>query len=100
MSMSKVFSLLSEGKLLSRSFWMRPSSSPSPTGRRDHLSYLLPLGEELKMRARDWVSALSPFGRDGREAPVRAKEWVWERVRVRELCLRAIATLAVFFTVQ
>src|SRR5438445_531982 len=30
------------------------------------------------MGRRDRLS-LSPAGRDGREAPVRAKEWVWER---------------------
>jgi hypothetical protein len=27
--------------------------------------------------------SLSPSGRDGREAPVRAKEWVRERIEVR-----------------
>src|SRR6266480_6954799 len=44
-----------------------PSSSPPPRGRRDQL--LLSL----------------PHGRDGRETPVRAVEWVWERVGVRTI---------------
>src|SRR5437870_6283765 len=44
-----------------------PSSSPSPRGRRDYL--LLSL----------------PHGRDGRETPVRAGEWVWESVGARAI---------------
>src|SRR5947208_16187779 len=48
-------------------FKIIPSSSPSPRGRRDLLSLSL------------------PHGRDGRETPVRAAEWVWERVGVRAI---------------
>jgi hypothetical protein len=33
----------------------RPSSSPSPRGRRNYLSYLLTLEEEMKMTASEWV---------------------------------------------
>src|SRR5437870_2653269 len=46
---------------------MIPSSSPSPQGRRNHLSLSL------------------PRGRDRRETPVRAVERVWERVGVRAI---------------
>src|SRR5207237_10740975 len=48
-------------------FKIIPSSSPSPRGSRDLLSLSL------------------PHGRDGRETPVRAAEWVWERVGVGAL---------------
>src|ERR1700731_1700608 len=36
---------------------------------------------------------LSPCGRDGREAPVRAMEWAWERVGVRVLAIAAVIAL-------
>src|SRR5947208_13261769 len=52
-------------------FKIIPATSPSPRGRRDLPSLSL------------------PHGRDGRETPVRAGEWVWARVgaRVIELLL-------------
>src|SRR5437773_9825001 len=54
---------------------------------------LLPVGEgtpvtccEVAWCARhraSFFSHFSPTGRDGRAAPVRAKEWAWERIEVR-----------------
>src|SRR5207249_5605966 len=55
----------------------RPSSLLSPQGRSDDLSLSL------------------PHGRDGRETPVRAGEWVWARVGAR-VGARVIELLLVF----